>query len=111
VCCLPFVRGTSAEAYASTTVWMYLGSFHHRPLANGYSGFFPDHFRRLKGAMANFPDAASLDALKQSGVTWLVVDHEKLPPARLLNHPATKGRVQFSFWDAKAQVDVYFLER
>ena len=48
IACLPFPQGTSETAYQETALWMYWGTFHHRRMVNGYSGFFPQSFLATK---------------------------------------------------------------
>lgn len=53
--------------------YAYMSTFHWKPLVNGYSGFYPpSYFMRLK-AMASFPDADSIAALRRDGVRYVVV--------------------------------------
>jgi hypothetical protein len=75
---LPFpeperVAANATAVHASTTHW--------HPLLNGYSGYTPksyvDHYLAFRG----FPDASAVDALRQAGVTHIVVDVAKVPDA------------------------------
>lgn len=52
VICLPFVQGRLVGDFASTTRWMYYGTFHGAPLVNGYSGFFPQSHFELEEILA-----------------------------------------------------------
>jgi hypothetical protein len=56
---------------------MYYSLAHHRPILNGYSGFFPVSYGRLTFALSELPrhPALSLDALRQGGATHAIV-HE-----------------------------------
>jgi hypothetical protein len=72
VVCVPFVQGVMPSDFFETTLWMYWGTFHRRPLTGGYSGYFPDSFFEMKSAMENFPDARSIRLLQQKGVRYCV---------------------------------------
>jgi hypothetical protein len=58
--------------------YLYFSTFHWQTLINGYSGFFPPSYRRLVTAVQNFPDQASIDAIKAHGARYLVVHGERL---------------------------------
>jgi hypothetical protein len=58
--------------------WMYYSTFHWQHLVNGYSGFFPPSYVRVLNAVANFPDRASIDAIKSHGARYVVVHGERL---------------------------------
>lgn len=70
---VPFPDGRSSEDYLGTTQWMYWQIRHWRPMVNGYSGFFPAEFRRLKRAMKDFPSVEALEALAERGVRFCIV--------------------------------------
>jgi len=59
-------------------VYQYYSTFHWQYLVNGYSGFFPPSYRRLVGAVDNFPDEPSIDAIKSHGVRYVVIHGEYL---------------------------------
>jgi hypothetical protein len=67
-------RGPTSFDYADTTTAMLLGLEHGHPLVNGYSGFFPARAIDLRHVMDEFPTAASLAALQDLDVQWIVVD-------------------------------------
>jgi hypothetical protein len=58
--------------------YMYFSTFHWQWLINGYSGFFPPSYSRLVEAMANFPNEASIVAIKRRGTRYLLVHGERL---------------------------------
>jgi hypothetical protein len=58
--------------------YLYYSTFHWQSLVNGYSGFFPPSYRRLVSAVRNFPDEASINAIKSHGARYLVVHGEWL---------------------------------
>lgn len=57
---------------------MYAALFHHRPLFNGYSGYFPAAYLALRPHLANLPGGGQLDRLASLGVTHLVVHHDEI---------------------------------
>ena len=63
---------------------MYRGVFHHRPLVNGYGGYWPPGFRDRMVLASRLPDPAALAALRQqTGLTTVVVITQDMPPAEL----------------------------
>jgi hypothetical protein len=109
IACVPFPKGMGVEDYQNTTVWMMWGAYHQRRMVNGYSGFFPPAFLKLKDAMNAFPDAASLDALAAAGVDYCVVARGHVAPSALTNPFGVAGRLKLSFADDAAQVEIYRL--
>jgi hypothetical protein len=61
-------------------IYMYYSTFHWQRLVNGYSGFFPPSYLELAAFMRTFPDARSLDALRQRGARYAIVHGERLTP-------------------------------
>lgn len=59
---------------ASTRFW--------KPMLNGYSGFKPASYYEHAKALANFPDEASIQYLREHGVTHVVVDGAEMKPDR-----------------------------
>ena len=47
---------------------------HHRATVNGYGSYVPDSYFAMKRAVASLPDDASLAALRDLGVRFVVVD-------------------------------------
>ena len=63
---------------------MYRGIFHHRPLVNGYGGYWPPGFRDHMILASRLPDPAALAALRQqTGLTTVVVNARSMPPTEL----------------------------
>ena len=60
--------------------YMYYSTFHWQNLLNGYSGFFPPSFNSLVLALESFPDAISLNALRQRGARYVIIHGELLRP-------------------------------
>jgi hypothetical protein len=111
IACVPFPQGTGVEDYESTTVWMYWQSFHRRRMVNGYSGFFPPSFLKLKGEMAAFPSEASLTALSQAGADFIVADRRGFTPNPFSPGTGLPSRLTPVFQDDEANVDIYRLSR
>lgn len=71
--CMPLPTDPGLAAAQRSTEWMYLGLWHERPLVNGYSGFFPEHYQLVKSILTEFPQDHSRRLLLQWGVTHVVV--------------------------------------
>lgn len=56
---------------------MYYSTVHWKPIANGYSGFFPPYYGRLAAAVSDIPrhPQVARQALREVGVTHVIV-HE-----------------------------------
>jgi hypothetical protein len=79
---------------------MYRQMSHHRPLVNGYSGYFPPHYAALRFGLL-LRDHDVLTALAARGVTDVIVDREPDPDGHwdkyVASHPratlvCTKGK-------------------
>jgi hypothetical protein len=57
---------------------MYKGSFHWRPLVNGYSGYYPRGFLAIRQHLLAFPDRETAAWLSELGVSHLAIDGEAL---------------------------------
>ena len=66
---LPFLE----PDISNEPVFMYFSTFHWNTLVNGYSGFSPPSYPRLRESVRNFPDEASIAELRRRGVTHVVV--------------------------------------
>jgi hypothetical protein len=55
----------------------YLSIFHHMPLINGYSGYYPDSYLTRLELLRHMPDAAALQTLVGAGVRYVIV-HTRL---------------------------------
>lgn len=82
VAVVPFPADGSARAYEGTVVAMLQAFTHKHPLVNGYSGFFPADYLRLRRAMARFPNAETLRLLEQVGTRYVIVTRTWLTPQR-----------------------------
>ncbi len=59
--------------------YMYFATRHWKPLVNGYSGFFPTHYRELRGSCCwPLPTPRQLAQLRDWGVTHVLVHPEAL---------------------------------
>ena len=74
VAMIPFAPGPRVAQFEPTARAMLIGLDHHKPLVNGYSGFFPDSYQTLSDEVAKFPDGGALRALRRAGVRWIVID-------------------------------------
>ena len=54
------------------TAYLYYSIFHWKPLVNGYSGYYPPYYGSLCETMQGFPDASSLNELRQFGVKYVI---------------------------------------
>jgi len=105
---LPFPTGRSSADYLGTTQWMYWQMRHGRKMVNGYSSFFPQSFRDLKGEMAGFPSEAALDLLAEHGVGYIVV-HRAFFPRRLDDSTTAPERLTYLAGDDATGIDIYRL--
>jgi hypothetical protein len=53
--------------------YTYMSTFHWKPLINGYSGHHPEAYLQRLQYLRSFPDATSLDVLRQTGVNYVIV--------------------------------------
>jgi len=94
--------------------YTYMSTFHWNKLVNGYSGYYPpSYLRRLDGLQA-FPDASSIDLLRRTGVSYVIVhlsshEAEKQMLLDLQTNPelVVLGRLR----DGRGAAIVYRLER
>src|SRR5439155_25029661 len=92
---LPIPAGGDVEDYRATAEWMYWQMRHGRPMVNGYSGFFPSEYERLREDAAGFPDPRSVGRLHRYGVRYCIVPRSYLGPAEVaLGAARTLSRVR-----------------
>ncbi len=84
VAMVPFPPSGRASDYEDTTIAMLAQLEHGHPLVNGYTGFFPDEYKRLRFHMERFPETAdeSMHALDETVARYVVlrddlVDHDR----------------------------------
>lgn len=102
---IPLPDGTNVKAYEETALHMYWGTFHHRRMINGYSGFFPESFLETKSLLKDFPGSKSIERLRELGVGYCVVNRHAIPPVFVPKDELTR-----IFGDDAAQIDVYRIE-
>ena len=59
--------------------FIYMSTFHWQRLVNGYSGFFPPSYLDRLEAVAHFPHADAVAALRAEGVRYIVVHADGYP--------------------------------
>jgi len=69
---LPMEGGESVEAHESAGRYMLVSTFHGRPLANGYSSYFPRTHRRLSFRCRKALGPRCLAAIHEAGVGAIV---------------------------------------
>jgi hypothetical protein len=77
----------------------------HRML-NGYSGFKPASYYAHVEALANFPDALSIAALRAGGVTVVLVDSRNM---RRANVDRLSAFPELSLWTSDGNLSIYLL--
>ncbi len=124
VICLPFPTGYTVGDYQETAVWMYWGTMHHRPLVNGYSGFFPKAFVDLKELLTQYHhepndpgspprlkrypwDSPGLKGVNDCGARFVVVKRTFATRDDVWQHPVTKFRWAWVTGDEQHHLDVY----
>ena len=124
--CLPFPAGSQTRDYEETTTWMYWGTFHGRPLVNGYSGFFPKPYLDLRNGLASFqqggkqganeakprfPDYSNensgLKRLNESGTRYVMMQRIFGTSEEVQVHPLTRLCWKRVWSDEVQQVDLY----
>jgi len=50
--------------------------WHWRPILNGYSGFYSTRYQDAVRELANFPDAASVEALRRLEVRYVIIHRD-----------------------------------
>jgi hypothetical protein len=53
--------------------YIYMSTFHWKKLVNGYSGYYPPSYLRRLDGLQSFPDASSLEILRRTGVSYVIV--------------------------------------
>lgn len=91
--------GNARYLLPSTRFW--------KPMLNGYSGFSPRSLGRHAERLRGFPDRGSVDYLRSSGVTHVVVDVDRLSPGRVAN---LAGFPELRLWQTDSHVRIYVLE-
>jgi hypothetical protein len=95
----------SAQFHMNTPFMLVTTRTFHRML-NGYSGFKPASYYAHVEALADFPDARSIAALRAEGVTVVLVDSRNMRPAnleRLSRFP------ELRLWTSDGNLRIYLL--
>lgn len=111
VVCLPFGRKPAVEYHEATTKWMLHGTRHKLPLANGYSGFFPENWFGMSRALDEDPFSEKSLAMLAGADIEFIVDG-RAPSQRERSPIQARSRrflLEHVFRDATSDVDVYRL--
>lgn len=109
---LPYPATSAVDQYAATTRWMIQCTLRGIPIANGYSGFFPDsHFYRQQQLATQTLSAEFLQGLQNDGVEFLVI----FPTQLSLRHDNTRDIQPSSerlklVWQAPDQPRIFQLQ-
>src|SRR5688572_12638053 len=76
-----------ASAVFENATYVLNSTAHFKPLMNGYSGYTPASYRRYAEMFQGFPDDGAIVAMRQAGVTHVLVH-----PARLNQDPEQTAR-------------------
>jgi hypothetical protein len=111
ILCLPVADADLVESYEVTARWMYFGTFHHVPLIDGYSGFFPrEHFEIRNAVNSALLSASTLERLFSLDTEFLVVKRSEFP--RQIPRRAAFGSVRLErVLEDSVGVDVYRLSK
>jgi hypothetical protein len=67
--------------------YTYMSTFHWKPLVNGYSGYHPPSYLQRLGHLQSFPDASSIEVLRRTGVSYVIVHLSSYESADMLSSP------------------------
>ena len=93
--------------------YIYMSTFHWKKLTNGYSGYYPSSYLRRLDGLQSFPDASSLEILRQTGVSYVIVHLSSYESEKqlLLDLQATPALVALGrLKDGQGTAIVYRLE-
>jgi hypothetical protein len=107
---LPLPPGDSAAEFEREALRMYWGTYHHRRMVNGYSGFLPEAYLDARRCLAGFPDDQSLRWLRDNDVSYCVVSSSLLDPGLSVACSTPGSRLRRVFTDGRTGLDVYRLE-
>ena len=109
IACIPFPFRPDVAGYEQEARWMYWQTFHHRQMVNGYSGYFPAEYLKLKMAMAAFPAPETLPRLRDLSVDYCVVKRDFIFAETARQNAETGSGLELVFEDDPSQVDIYRL--
>jgi len=92
---------------ARNTRYMLGSTLNWRPMLNGYSGFIPRSYLRHVDGLDGFPEPQTLDYLRHTGVTHVVVDGGNMHPTRLARVKQAPGLRQ---WATDGTITIYRLQ-
>jgi len=69
----PYSSLQKEDTSALETYRTYFSAFHKKRMLNGYSGYLPEQYNSMAGILENFPSEYSITALRNLGVTDIVV--------------------------------------
>jgi hypothetical protein len=68
------------------TICMVYSTLHWKPLVNGWAGFVPRGYDRIRAEMMEFPAEELLDMLREVGVRYVVVHRDGYGPLQWRRH-------------------------
>lgn len=74
VALIPFPSSGSVHDYESTTTAMLATLDVKHPLANGYSGFFPDEYDEIRDVAKGFPTPKTIAVLRNNSIEYVVME-------------------------------------
>jgi hypothetical protein len=77
---LPMGGRDDLRAFYRETQAMVLGTYHWRPLVNGYSDFAPATYDLLSALARRLPEPESLAILRDAGVRWIILHASRVGP-------------------------------
>jgi hypothetical protein len=84
---------------------------HWRPLMNGYSGYTPEMYQRYADAFWYFPEERAIQAMKDAGVTHVMVHPSGFPTTHVPVIPAIEQRPDFELVAIGRDARLYRLKR
>jgi hypothetical protein len=88
--------------------YMLVSTAFWKPLVNGYSGYMPTRYITHTQNLGGFPDARSLQYLKELGVTRVLVDSRNMDQAALARLP---GFPELTMLNTDGNLRIYDLKR
>jgi hypothetical protein len=84
---------------------------HWKPLMNGYSGFTPDGYDRYAESFWPFPNESAIQAMKDAGVTHVMIHPVDFPAGHVAVIPAIELRNDFELVASGRDIRLYRLKR
>ena len=109
ITCIPFPFRPDVAGYEQEAQWMYWQTFHRRQMVNGYSGYFPPEYLKLKMTMTAFPALETLSRLRGLGVNYCVIKRNAIFAETTRKKAVTGFDLELVFADDPSQVDIYRL--